>query len=58
MENLKMQQKLNEKEEKKIYDAKKIKQKLILYIIESNKQFIENKKIEKSKEIEEEKKLI
>ena len=57
-ENLKMQQKLNEEEEKKIYDAKKIKQKLILYIIESNKQFIENKKIEKSKEIEEEKKLI
>ena len=58
MENLKIQQKLNEEEEKKIYDAKKIKQKLILYIIESNKQFIENKKIEKSKEIEEEKKLI
>ena len=58
IQNLIRIKRYNEEEEKKIYEAKKIKQKLILYIEESNKKFLENKNIQKEKEIEEEKKLI
>ena len=58
IQNLILQKKYNKEQEKKIEDAKKIKQKLILYISESNKKFIENKRLEKERELEEEKKLI
>ena len=58
IQNLILQKKYNEEQEKKIADANNIKQKLILYIAESNKEFIENKRLQKEKEIEEEKKLI
>ncbi len=58
IQNLILQKKYNKEQEKKIEDAKKIKQKLILYIAESNKKYIENKRLEKEKELEEEKKLI
>ena len=57
-ENLKYQKKIDEENEKKLLKSKELGEKLIKDILASNKMFIENKKLKKLKEIEEDKKIL
>jgi len=57
-ENLKIQKKLDEENEKKLLKAKQVGDRLIKDILTANKLSIENKKLKKLKEIEEEKKIL
>lgn len=57
-EILSLQKKLEEENEKKYLMNKKKGQKLIKEILEENKAFVEKKKLQKLKEIEEEKKML
>lgn len=57
-ENLKYQKKIDEENEKKLLKSKELGEKLIKDILASNKIFIENKKLKKLKEIEEDKKIL
>lgn len=57
-ENLKLQKKLDEENEKKLLKAKQMGDRLIKDILTANKLSIENKKLKKLKEIEEENKIL
>ena len=57
-DNLLLQKRIEEENDIKIMKTKKMGEKLIKDILEANKNFIENKKLKKLKEIEEDKKLL
>ena len=57
-DNLLLQKRIEEENDKKIMKTKKMGEKLIKDILEANKNFIENKKLKKLKEIEEDNKLL